>query len=286
MTSKSQKKSTEDEPNPRSISYSALTSAKKCGHFYRLKYLLKLYPDVNSVWTHYGTLVHKYIQAVLVDELDAETAAKKFIYTWLRFCRFWKKQLKQNLKDDEARLPKGQKNFNKLYINPARAIVKIKSALQKQFGNYKVLWIEHRLEEDTDFPQKFVGLIDVGIELENGMVVIIDLKTCSSHFMFNKYRDKYKDYQITLYKHYYIKQSNIDPKKIETYFVTIPKDPKVKKELDFIRVTSGKRKVANSLKWLNETLQKVQDDSFQKNRMACRNFYGKNCPFFQTSHCT
>ncbi len=276
----------EIEVNPRSISFSTLTDAKKCGEYYRLKNIEKLYPFTDSIWTHYGTLVHKYIQAVLMDEIEPDVACKKFIRTWFRFCQFYRKQLQKNLDDEEYKLPNGAKKNEDIYRQPALAILNIKKLFKEQFGEHKVLWVEYRLKSETDYPQVFKGLIDIGIELANGDIVIADFKTSGSLWMFNKYRDKYKDYQLTLYKSFYVKETGIDPKSVETYFIVIPKEVKSKKCIEFIRVTSGPRKVLNALAWLNETLQKVEDNSFQKNRMACRNFFGKNCPFFQTEHCT
>lgn len=256
-----------------------------CGWFYKLKNIDKLYPRTDGIWTHYGTLFHKCVQNVLMDIWTPEYGAKYFIRAWFRFCRMYKKQLAQNMADDEFKLPKKCKAPKDIYRNPVRAIMEIKDAFKKEFGPHKVLWVEERLEEPTEYPQVFTGLIDIGILLVDGTIIIADFKTCSSHFMFKKYLTKFKEYQITLYKSHYCKKHNVDPKTVETYFITMAKDPAVKKPLNFMRVTSGPVKMTNANNWLNKGLEKIQTNNFQKKRTSCHKFFGKDCPFYDSPEC-
>jgi ATP-dependent exoDNAse (exonuclease V) beta subunit len=246
------------------------------------------------VWTHFGSLVHKYIQAVLIDEpvpvaaslpwrtvtlepMQPEKAAKDFIRTWFRFCRFYSKQISEQHPGLDVK---------NLYKSPVRAIMGVRDMLKKEFGEYKLLAVELKLREPTKYPQQFSGFIDIIIQLPDETVVVIDLKTTSSHYMFTKFQDKYKDYQLTLYKHFYAAKNSIDPKNVETYFLTLTKDPKSKEPLKLIRVTSGPKKVKNALAWLNGVLSSVEREMFVKNRLSCDNFYGSPCPFKNTEHCT
>ena len=125
-----------------------------CGWYFYLKHILRL-KTPPSIWTHYGTLVHKYIQLVLMGEMEPELAAKKFIRTWFRFCSLYKEGLQRNYEDMEFKLPKGVTSPTELYRNPVRAIMEIKSFLFKKFGKYKVLCVEERLKEPTEYPQYF-----------------------------------------------------------------------------------------------------------------------------------
>jgi hypothetical protein len=259
----------------KSISFSSLGDNKKCGHYFKLKHILRVLADTNTMWTHYGTWMHKYVQATLSGELEPSIAAKKFIRSWFTFCRLYKKPLVGKSRDEPTSYYKG----------PVRAIMTIKEDFEKEFGKFKILCIEERLREATKYPQVFTGYIDIVIELENGDIVIADFKSCPSHFMFNKYKDKYRDYQLTLYKHHYCMKYGVDPKKVETYFVTIAKDPKIKKPTTFMRVTSGPKKVQNALDWLNGALAAVEKKMFVKNKTACDDFYGNSCPYKNTPHC-
>lgn len=277
----------------KTISFSSLTDNRKCGHYFFLKNIKRIDVFTSNIWTHYGTLVHKYIQAVLVEKsqevgaslpwrsvilepLEPEIAAKQFIRTWFKFCKLFKVQLAEQYPDIDVK---------NLYKNPVRAIMNVREALTKEFGEHKVLSVELRLKEPTKYSQLFSGFIDIILELSDGRIVIVDLKTTSSHFVFTKFKDKFKDYQLTLYKHFYCIKNEKDPKQIETYFLTMAKDPKVKPALKLIRVTSGKKKVENALAWMNGVLSAVQREMYVKNRMSCDDFYGKSCPFKNTEHC-
>lgn len=269
----------------KSISFSSLSDHKKCGWYFKLKHIKRLEAFTASIWTHYGTLVHKYLQLTIDDKMEPEVAAKKFIRTWFKFCSLYRKQLAEGLKKEEYKLPKSVSSPAELYAGPVRAIMAAKKLFSEKFGKFKVLYIEERLKESTNYEQYFGGYIDIVLELEDGSIIVADFKTCSSHFMFNKFRDKYKDYQLTFYKHFLCEKYGIEPKKVETYFITIAKDPKVKKSMEFIRITSGPKKVKNAFSWLNGVLAAAEKDIFVKNRSACLDFYGKPCSFYGSPHC-
>ena len=279
-------------PPLKTTSYSALTLNKTCGYYFFLSKIKKLALFEQSIWTHFGTLVHTYIQAVLISEpqmvpsskpwryikfepLEPEVAAKKFIRTWFKFCEMYGEPLKEQYDG---------KNPKDLYKNATRAIMGIRSSLQKEFGDHKVLRVEEKIKAKTDFPQLFSGLIDIVIELADGTIVIVDLKTTSSHYMFEKFQNKYKDYQLTLYKHFFCEKNNIPPSKVKTCFLLMEKNGK-KDPLKVLMVGSTKKKVENALKWMNGVLTAVQRDQYVKNRMSCQNIFGKPCIFKNTEHC-
>ncbi len=278
----------------KTISYSSLDDNRKCGHYFLRKDVQKLSVFTDNIWTHYGTLVHKYVQATLIDKiqrvgaskpwrlidlesLEPEVAAKRFIRTWFKFCDLYETQLAEQYDKGDPK---------KLYKNPVRAIMGIREALQEHFGNYTVLRVEEKIKEPTKYPQLFSGYVDVVIQLENGTIVIVDIKTTGTHYMFGKYQDKWKDYQLTLYKNFFCVKHEVDPKNVETYFLTIAKQPSEKEALKLIRVTSGPKKVENALKWMNGVLSAVERGQYVKNRMTCDNLYGKPCPFKNSVHCS
>ena len=268
-------------PIVNTISFSALSNWQYCTYYHKLVNIEKLKPFESNVYTHWGTLVHKYLQVVLLGEMDPLDAAEKLKRTWEVFCHIFK-----------------EKEAEKWAIRGARAVFEIKSMFQKEFGNYKVLQVEERLSvpvpEGEKYPQRFKGFIDIVIELEDGRVVIIDFKTCKSLYLFNKFRNKYKDYQLTLYKHFYIEKYEIQDltKTIETYFVTIERTGSSKKPIGFVRVTSGPKKVENALRWLINALDAINNSVFLKNRMSCHKYSNpgvnddRTCVFFKTKHCS
>lgn len=263
----------------KTISFSAITDYDKCSWYFKVKNIDKLRLDPPSIWTHYGTWVHKYVQDVVEEKSDPAVAAKRFIRSWFKFCGIYRKQIKEQYPKDDVR---------SLYKGPVRAIMSVREEFKKQFGTYKVISVEERLRETLEkWPQKFSGFIDLIIELPEGgnKRIVIDLKTCKTHFMFRKYLDTLKTYQLIYYKHFICSKNNIDPKNAEVYFVTIPRSPYEKKPVDFMRITSGPRKTKNALKILDNVLYSANNKIFVKNRSACRDFYGKECPYFKTEYC-
>jgi len=238
-----------------------------CTHFFKIFKLLKSVEDAPSTYTNWGHLLHKYVQ----EAAKGNPQPIKLIRTWMRFCRFYK--LKSELV---------------WAFSGAEAIITIQDKLKAEFGNYKVLDIELRLEMPTEgkWSQVFLGYIDIVLELEDGRIVIADFKSCKSHWAFNKFRDKFKDYQLTLYKNFYSKQCNVDPSRIDTYFITVQRSRSPSKALSFTRVTSGPKKVANAVAWMETALEAINTETFYKNRASCLK-YGENypCDLLNTEHC-
>ena len=129
--------------------------------------------------------------------------------------------------------------------------------------------------------QKFKGFVDLILELPDGSIKILDLKTSGSLYTFDKYRDKFKDYQLTLYKLFYSQQTNTDLEKIETGFVVLDK---TKNPISFVKITSGAKKMENALQWLSLGLSAINRGVFVKNRSSCQ-MYGKPCKFYKSEYC-
>jgi len=108
---------------------------------------------------------------------------------------------------------------------------------------------------------------------------IIDWKTCSWGWDSRKRSDPMVTYQLTLYKHYFAKKHNIDPKNIETHFALLKRTAK-KNNVEMFRVTSGSRKTQNALNLLLKAVYNISNKRFFKNRLAC-----DKCEFKNTIHC-
>lgn len=254
------------------ISYSALSNFHHCPKYFELVNVKKVAPKIGTPQTSFGTLVHKYLQMVLNHEELVPEAIRRYNATWIRYCKMWKIEKKfQDLR------PVGDKVI--YYIN---------GFLKSNYGNFKVLHIEYPIfHKVPNFPQNFKGFIDLVIELDNGKIIIIDIKTAASAFFFNKYKDAFKEYQLTLYKKFYSEIQNIDRDKIETCFMVIEKVVDSKKPIVLIDVTSGDKKIANAESWLLNSLQAINANKFIKNRLSCNKF-GKDypCQFYKSENCS
>ena len=68
--------------------------------------------------------------------------------------------------------------------------------------------------------------------------------------------------------------------KIETYFVLLKRTAK-KNNVEVFRVTSGPKKISNSLKVLENAVINIEKGVSIKNRLNC-----KYCDFYKTENCT
>lgn len=160
--------------------------------------------------------------------------------------------------------------------------------LERTFGKFKVKHIEYKIKHPlSDYPQTFKGFIDLVLELENGKIIIADFKTASSSFFFKKYKDKYKDYQIILYKKFYSEIEKVKLEDIDTCFIVFEKNIETKKPVDIIDIGSTDKKIKNSEEWLNHTLRLINQQKFIKDFSKCFK-YGENypCVFYGTSNCS
>jgi hypothetical protein len=154
------------------------------------------------------------------------------------------------------------------------------------------IWGEIDREDGIDI--KFKGFIDLVIKTkdkrDNTILYVIDFKTCSWGWDRATREDRWKHYQIFLYKHFLCKKFNIDPKLVRTAFVLLKKrPPKNEPPVEFFAVSAGPVSVQRALDTLNSTItemvEKSKDNSFEKNRSKCVDRYGNRCPFYQTPHC-
>ena len=72
---------------------------------------------------------------------------------------------------------------------------------------------------------------------------------------------------------------DIDPTNIETHFALLKRTAK-KNNVEFFRVTSGKKRMKNALKALEKSLYYINRKFSIKNRLSC-----KYCEFYKTEHC-
>ena len=126
---------------------------------------------------------------------------------------------------------------------------------------------------------KFKGFVDLVIKTPDGKYHIIDWKSCSWGWNSQKRSEPMVTYQLTLYKNYYAKKHNIDPKNIETHFALLKRTAK-KGNVELFRVTSGPKKTENALNLLLKAVYNISRKRFIKNRLACA-----KCEFYKTEHC-
>lgn len=248
------------------ISFSELKEWNFCAWFHKLSRIDKIGTFEGNEYTAFGNAIHEVCEKKLLKEQIDEDQ-----YFLERFEHFL------------SSLPqeKDQKLVEQMREQGKSILPEIEEALEDYFGEYEVLGSEISLYEPIENEEDYIfkGYIDAVVATPDGKVHIFDWKTCSWGWDAKRRNDPMTTYQLTLYKHYFARKMDIDPKNIETHFSLLKRTSK-KDKVEFFRVTSGPRKTQNALKLLNKALYNIKNKRYIKNRLSCR-----NCEFNKTEHC-
>jgi hypothetical protein len=254
------------------ISFSEAKNWNFCPYYHKLMNIDKVKGFRGNAFTAFGNAIHDTCEKMMTEGLDD----KKSFFS-LKF-----KETLENLPEDVQNDPK---LVNSMENQGPLILDEVFPAMEEHFGEYEVLEAEEDLMEMIkDFPcdekNKFKGFIDLVIKTSDGKVHIIDWKTCSWGWDSRKRSDPMMTYQLTFYKHFWAKKHNVDPSMIETHFALLKRTAK-KDRVEIFRVTSGKIKTQNALKFLEKAIYNIERKNFIKNRLAC-----SKCEFHKTEHCT
>ena len=253
------------------ISFSEAKNWNFCPYYHKLMNIDKVKGFRGNAFTAFGNAIHDTCEKMMTEGLDD----KKSFFS-LKF-----KETLENLPEDVQNDPK---LVNSMENQGPLILDEVFPAMEEHFGEYEVLEAEEDLMEMIkDFPcdekNKFKGFIDLVIKTSDGKVHIIDWKTCSWGWDSRKRSDPMMTYQLTFYKHFWAKKHNVDPSMIETHFALLKRTAK-KDRVEIFRVTSGKIKTQNALKFLEKAIYNIERKNFIKNRLAC-----SKCEFHKTEHC-
>mgnify|MGYP003665142153 CR=1 FL=1 len=201
-------------------------------------------------------------------------------------------------------LTKKNVDLNKSLIKDMRAQARdllsyIIPGLKEHFGQYEVVSAEEQLYETIENSDKmykgFIDLIlkkekynfnrfiDLVLKTKDGKYHVIDWKTCSWGWDARRKNERIVAYQLAYYKHFFSKKHNIDPAEIETHFALLKRTAKSNK-VEIFRVTSGNKKIENSLKLLDKAVYNIKHKNYVKNRLSCTAKFG--CEFYNTKYCS
>jgi len=253
------------------ISFSELKNWKECPFRHKLIHIDKLPYFQGNEFTAFGTAIHKACETIILDSsADHEKIFKK------EFSKEINNLLEQNTEIDESLV-------EQMRSQGTTICKEVFPSVKKHFGDFEIVSIEEEiLEPITEFEsfgKSFKGFIDLVIKTQDGKYHIIDWKTCSWGWNRDKKSDPLTTYQLTYYKNYFSKKHKIEPSKIETYFALLKRTAK-KENVEIFRVTSGQKKIDNSLKLLENAVINIEKGVTIKNRLSC-----KYCKFHNTELC-
>jgi len=208
------------------ISNSQVTTYMGCPYHYYLQKVKKLGTGSGSIFTVFGTAMHKTIQEYLrvmfgesvkkANTIDLPTLLKK---SMIKECIKEEKKIK-----DSGKALIMSDDFRDIYYDGIEIINFFLKKRGKYFNTRKheLLSIEEELYIPTINGIKFKGFIDVVIKDKlTGRINLIDLKTSYSGWNDKKRKDVKVRMQLNLYKYFYSAKHNIPLDMIDTEFLIL-----------------------------------------------------------------
>jgi len=258
------------------ISYSELKTWDECAYKHKLVYLDEIKKFLGNEHTAFGTAVHEVCEKSVLGEikLDRKSLNECFDNKFLEEIKFLTES-NVELNKDLLKDMRGQARDLLHHIVPE---------LKNHFGEYEIIAAEEQLYEPIENSEKFYkGFIDLVLKTKDGRYHIIDWKTCSWGWDNRRKNERITTYQLAFYKNFYGQKHNIDASDIDTHFALLKRTAKSNK-VEIFKVTTGNKKVENSLKLLNKAVYNIENSKFIKNRLSCTAKFG--CEFYNTKHCS
>lgn len=253
------------------ISYSELKNWSECTWRHKLLYVDRLKIFQGNEHTSFGTAVHETVEQMLL---------KKISDPYEHFHKVFDKEL------SEAGVSLGSELETEMRKQVEGIFELVEPSLNEYFkdrGGWSLVATEEALKESITESRvqgyDFKGFIDLVLKDGQGHYHVIDWKTCSWGWNARKKNDILYARQLVLYKYFYSKKLDINPRAISTHFGLLKRTAK-KSRIELFRVTSGERKTKNSLDFLDKALYNITKKRYIKNRLSC-----KYCPFYETEHC-
>ena len=256
------------------ISYSELKEWNICPWKHKLNYINKINQFKGNEHTAFGTTMHTICENLV---LKGKLSSKDF------FDEEFIKNL-ATIKEKDPTMVFRKDLIEQMRVQGVALIKHVLPSLRSYFGKFELISIEEKLYtpiENQEF--NFKGFVDLVVQTKDGKFHVIDWKTCSWGWDNRKKNDKMITYQLTLYKHFWSKKHDVDPKDVFTHFALLKRTAK-HHQIELFKVTSGQKKTQNALKLLNKAIYNIQKANFIKNKLSCYGRYGV-CEYYKTNHC-
>lgn len=269
------------------ISFSELASfVNGCQWKWKLSYLDGHRTEDFSVDLDFGTSIHAACEAYMRRKNPISIKHAQILF---------QKKFDWLLKKHRAKYPKvlSAKDYTGLCEGAKVALAFLKST--PELKDFEPVHNEFKLFEQIDgVDMKFKGFIDIVLKGKDkrgkDILWIADFKTCSWGWDREKREDRWRHFQLFLYKFFLCKKFNIDPKNVRTAFILIKKRPsKGADPVEWFPISAGPVSVQRALDELGsgiaEMTDREKDNSYKKDRTQCE-AYGRKCPFWDSPFCS
>jgi len=254
------------------VSFSEIRCWKECSYRHLLQHVKKIDLDKPGPLMDFGTAVHASCENFLKTRTMDASIATQMIET------VWEKN-----KELEGFEPKTLKGFLQEAEN---ILAEVPAFVDTTFPKWEFIDAEHQLYEPIEGqPHAFKGFIDGVIKAEGArgksVVWLIDWKTTSWGWNRYKREDEMIKAQLVLYKNYWTKKVDVNPKDVRCGFVLLKRTAKPTQHCELIPVSVGDVTSKKSLKIVNNMVVSVKRGIALKNRSSCT-----YCVYKDTEHCT
>ena len=204
------------------VSYSQYKTWVECPYRWKLKYVDGLDSFDQSIYTIFGTAIHRVIQDWLEQDLYSDSVfdassinlSEKFKSILIEEAAPHMKVINEN---GEQTFLFSREELEEFYGQGLEIISYVQQNQEKLFPtkNVKLFAIEHKLKADVNDHVYFIGYIDIVTHNEvTGEYFLYDLKTSTRGW--NKYmkQDKTKTDQLLLYKIFFAKELGVPDYKV------------------------------------------------------------------------
>lgn len=253
------------------ISYSQTSMFNNCPWAWKLKYVDKIRENTGSIHIVFGSAMHTVVQAYVkkIYEVSGKAADEMDLNKMLlEEMKYEFVEHQKGISDPDTFATKA--DMVKFYNDGVEilAFLKKKRGVYFPKKGYELRGIEFPLKVKTDSHNgiAFIGFIDLIIaDVKNNKLKIIDIKTSTRGWNKNKKSDFLAAAQLVLYKRYYAKQFNIDPKSIEIEFFILKRElyencDFPQKRVQIFAPASGKPTLNKAEKLVNNITEAFDDN--------------------------
>lgn len=254
------------------ISFSEMRDWSACSYRHKLKYVKKIDLGKPGPLMDFGTAIHASCEDYLkTREMKPAIAVNMIRAVW----------------EKNAEVAGFEPKTVESYVKQAEAILAdVPAWFDESFPGWVFIDAEHYLYEAIEgTSQAFKGFIDGVIKCKGpkgrDIFWLIDWKTTSWGWAYQKKSDPMIRAQLVLYKNYWSTKTGTDPKDVKCGFVLLKRSAKHGAHCELVTASIGDVTTGKNLKVITNMVASVKRGIALKNHASC-----EYCDYRNTEHCT